>query len=73
MSGSQYSWNRRVDAIKPANRVRADDVTVKDDLKVRGKFQKAMERAADALKYENERREHRTFRDAETRLGPTKK
>lgn len=73
MSGSQYSWNRRVEAIKPANRVRADDVTVKDDLKVRAKFRQAMERAADALKLENERREHRTFRDAEARQATPKK
>lgn len=62
MSGpGQYSYDRKVTRAPPVNRVRVEDTTIQDDLRRRSKFREALDRAADEVRHEEQRRRHGTF------------
>jgi hypothetical protein len=65
---SQYIADRKVTRAPAVERVERNDRTEKLDQARTGKFQKALARAADNLRIENQRQRKRTFDDSEQRL-----
>lgn len=63
MSGSQYRPDRRAEPVPRVHRVEKSDAAIPPELKFDATFKAAMERAADALKAERDRkaRHGRTF------------
>lgn len=75
MSG-QYSPDRKVTKTPAIERVSQFDSTAALDLGRQKKFEAALTRAADTVRLEEQRKQHRTFADAEARHsspGPKKK
>ena len=70
---AQYSFERRVTKAPAVERVSQFDSTTKLDLGLQKKFEAALSKAADTVRLEQQRREHRTYADAATRQAPAKK
>lgn len=67
MSNGQYSFDRKVTKTPAVDRVSQFDNTAKADLGRQKKFEAALTRAADNVKLETQRREHRTYAEAEAK------
>lgn len=64
---AQYSFERKVTKTPAIERVSQFDSTAKLDLGRQKKFEAALTRAADTVRLEEQRREHRSFADVEQR------
>lgn len=70
---SQYSAERRVTKTPAVERVSQFDSTAKLDLGRQKKFEAALSRAADSVRLEEQRREHRAYADVDARASRPKK
>ena len=64
---AQYSFERKVTKTPAVERVSQFDSTARLDLGRQKKFEAALTKAADTVRYEEQRREHKTFTDVEAR------
>lgn len=64
---AQYSFERKVTKTPAVERVSLFDSTAKLDLGRQKKFEAALMKAGDAVRLEEQRREHKTFADIEAR------
>ena len=64
---AQYSFERKVTKTPAVERVSQFDSTAKLDLGRQKKFEAALTKAADSMRLEEQRREHKTFADVEAR------
>ena len=62
-NGSQYNAQRRVTKAPAVERVSQFDNTAKLDMGRQRKFEAALMRAADSVRLEDQRRQHRTFEE----------
>ena len=70
---AQYSFERRVTKAPAVERVSQFDTTAKLDLGLQKKFEAALSKAADTVRHEQQRREHRTYAEADARQASGKK
>ncbi len=64
---AQYSFDRKVTKTPAVERVSLFDSTAKLDLGRQKKFEAALTRAADSVRLEEQRREHKSFADVQSR------
>ena len=67
MGDGQYSFDRKVTKAPAVERVSLFDNIAKADLGRQKRFEAALTKAADSVRLETQRREHRTFADAEAK------
>ena len=67
MGDGQYNSQRRVTKAPAVERVSQFDNTAKLDMGRQRKFEEALTRAADSVRQAEERRQHRSYQDAERR------
>ena len=72
-SGSQYNAQRRVTKAPAVERVSQFDNTAKLDMGRQRKFEAALMRAADSVRLEEQRRQHKSYAEADSRQAPLKK
>jgi hypothetical protein len=70
---AQYSPDRKVTKTPAVERVSQFDSTAKLDLGRQKKFEAALTKAADTVRLEEQRREHKTFAEVEAKHSSPKK
>lgn len=70
---AQYSADRKVTKTPAVERVSLFDSTAKLDLGRQKKFEAALTKAADTVRAEKQRKEHRTYAQAQARQPAPKK
>ncbi len=72
-NGSQYNAQRRVTKAPAVERVSQFDSTAKLDMGRQRKFEAALMRAADSVRLEEQRRQHKSYADLDARQPTLKK
>ena len=70
---AQYNFERRVPKTPAVERVAQFDSTARLDLGRQKKFEAALSKAADSVRLQQQRLEHRTYAEADLRQASAKK